>query len=134
MEYNINNPNPVDDSFLQDQLFTADEWDEYSEDPNISQRVDPIIEDPSQPNADLISDMDEEDMTVHIEVFTDGSAVQNEKAGIGIVFCDRNYENISLNVSEEGKTSSFAELKAIKVSLDTLKDFRGNIRINTDSQ
>jgi hypothetical protein len=119
---------------LQDQLFTVDEWDEYSEDPNISQRVDPFIEDPSQPNADLISDMDEEDRTVHIEVYTDGSALQNEKAGIGIVFCDRNYANVSLDVSDEGKTSSFAELKAIKVSLDTLKDFRGNIRINTDSQ
>jgi len=122
LEYNINNPNPVDDSFLQDQLFAADE---YSEDPIISQHVDPIIEDLAQSNADLISNKEEEVMTVHIEVYKDGSTVQNEKAGNGIVFCDRNYANVSLDVSDEGKTSPFAELNDIKVSLDTLKDFRG---------
>ena len=103
-------------------MFAADE---YSEDPIISQHVDPIIEDLAQSNADLISNKEEEVMIVHIEVYKDGSTVQNEKAGIGIVFCDCNYANVSLDVSDEDKTSPFAELKDIKVSLDTLKDFRG---------
>ena len=66
LEYNIHNP--VEDSFLEDRLFTADEWDEFSGNPNISERVDPHLEDPSQPNAELVSELDEEERIIHIEV------------------------------------------------------------------
>mgnify|MGYP002630610775 CR=1 FL=1 len=69
-----------------------------------------------------------------MEVWTDASAIQNVKAGVGIFFCDPNYDYISLDVSDEGKTSSFGELKAVQIALQTLQEFAGTIRINTDSQ
>jgi ribonuclease HI len=69
-----------------------------------------------------------------MDIYTDGSSIQNEKAGIGILFCHPNYERISLDVSHEGKTSSFAELKAIQIALQTIDNFNGIVRINTDSQ
>ena len=69
-----------------------------------------------------------------MEIWTDASAIQNEKAGIGIIFCDPNYNHISLDVSAEGKTSSFGELKAIQIALETVKEYNGFVRINSDSQ
>ena len=64
----------------------------------------------------------EEAVIVNMEIYTDGSAIQNEKAGIGIMFCTPEYPRISRDVTEEGKTSSFAELKAIQVALQTVRD------------
>ena len=60
--------------------------------------------------------------------------MQNVKVGVGIIICDPRFEHISLDVSDEGKTSSFGELKAIQIALQTLEDYDGIIRINTDSQ
>jgi len=41
-----------------------------------------------------------------------------------------------MNVSEQGKTNQYAELRAIHEALITLRNrnYHGNVRINTDSQ
>ena len=52
---------------------------------------------PNQPNLRNAPQYDNEDqeLLVNMEIWTDASAIQNEKAGIGIIFCDPNYNHIS---------------------------------------
>lgn len=72
-----------------------------------------------------------------IHIFTDGSCInngkKNSKGGIGVFFGDNDIRNISQELTCDKITNQVAELTAISIALDIVKDYKDIIYIYSDS-
>ena len=79
-----------------------------------------------------------EDHNHIMEVYTDGSCINNgkkgSKGGIGIYFGENDERNVSKTVNLEKVTNNIAELKAVNEALDILYNYEEDIIVYTDSK
>lgn len=72
-----------------------------------------------------------------IHIFTDGSCInngkKNSKGGIGVFFADNDPRNISQELTCDKVTNQVAELTAISIALDIVKDYKDIVYIYSDS-
>ena len=72
-----------------------------------------------------------------MHIFTDGSCInngkKNSKGGIGVFFGDNDTKNVSKELTCEKITNQVAELTAISIALDIVKDYKDIIYIYSDS-
>ena len=72
-----------------------------------------------------------------IHIFTDGSCInngkKNSKGGVGVFFADNDPRNISQELTCDKVTNQVAELTAISIALDIVKDNKDIVYIYTDS-